>query len=110
MMATCDLRLTNNPFTAAFVPLPGETEEECVKRVREEEEAVRISREIDEGLLGAEKLIERRRKGTKTLRLFRSSHASPKFTALKGQAESGKSTTLRSECRTAFVACYPPFS
>ena len=51
------------------MPPPDETEEERAKRVREEEEAVRISREIDEGLLEAKKLIERRRKATKVLLL-----------------------------------------
>ena len=65
MMAACNLRLTNNPFTAAITPPLGEAEEECVKRVREEEAAGRISRETDEGLLEAKKFIERRRKAKK---------------------------------------------
>jgi len=59
----------NDPFAAALAPPPEETEDERVKRVHEQTEAARVSREIDESLLETKKLIEKRKKAIKILLL-----------------------------------------
>jgi len=69
MKAVSNLRRVNDPFAAALMPPPEETEDERAKRVHEQEEAARISREIDESLQEAKKLIEKRKKATKVLLL-----------------------------------------
>jgi hypothetical protein len=51
------------------MPPPEETEDERAKRVLEQEEAARVSRKIDESLLEAKKIIEKRKKATKVLLL-----------------------------------------
>ena len=100
MKAVSNLRRPNDPFAAALMPPPEETEEERVKRVREQAEAARVSREIDESLQEAKKLIEKRKKAIKVLLLGKPApphRTSPVFIVPQGQAESGKSTTLKSE-------------
>lgn len=100
MRADPNPRLPDDPFAAALMPPPQETEDERAKRVNQQEEAARISREIDESLQETKKFIERRKKATKVLllgKLNSPSRSSAAFTVFKGQAESGKSTTLRSE-------------
>ena len=57
MMAISHARWADDPFVAAFMPPPSETDDQRAKRVLEETEAVRISREIDESLLETKKLI-----------------------------------------------------
>ena len=69
MKAVSSLRRANDPFAAALMPPPEETEDERVKRVCEQEEAARISQKIDEGLQEAKKQIEKRKKATKVLLL-----------------------------------------
>ena len=73
-----------------------------MQRVHEQTEAARISREIDESLLETKKLIEKRKKAIKVLllgKLVTLARSSCAFIVSKGQAESGKSTTLKSEHR-----------
>lgn len=109
MKAISNPRLPDDPFTAALMPPPKETEDERVKRVREQEEAARKSREIDESLQETKKLIEKRKKATKVLLLGKLSPllvAGTPFIVYKGQAESGKSTTLKSE-RPHALCCIP---
>ncbi|KAG7085387.1 hypothetical protein E1B28_002950 [Marasmius oreades] len=73
--------LHDNPFIVQYKPPSGETEEERIRRIRKFQDAQRASKEIDEGLQEAKKLMERRRKALKLL--------------LLGQAEAGKSTVLK---------------
>lgn len=111
MKAITNPRWTHDPFNAALIPPPEETEEQRAKRVQEEENAARISREIDESLLQAKKLIDRRKKATKVLLLGKLNPLTTHplaFIPSKGQAESGKSTTLKSE-RPHVLPC-PSFS
>ncbi|KAF9650986.1 G-protein alpha subunit [Thelephora ganbajun] len=81
MKAVSKPRWANDPFAAALMPPSGETDDERAKRVHEQSEAARVSREIDESLQETKKLLEKRKKAIKVL--------------LLGQAESGKSTTLK---------------
>ncbi|KAF8838229.1 G-alpha-domain-containing protein [Paxillus ammoniavirescens] len=81
-------RLTNRIITqdsdtwsSIFRPSPDETLEEKKDRIARQQEANRISREIDEGIERSKKLLDKRKKAIKVL--------------LLGQAESGKSTMLR---------------
>ena len=69
MKAVSNLRRANDPFAAVLMPPPEETEDERAKRVHEQAEAARISREIDESLQEAKKLIEKRKRATKVLLL-----------------------------------------
>lgn len=71
MRAVSNFHRVNDPFAAALMPPPEETEDERAKRVHEQAEAARISREIDESLQEAKKLIEKRKKATKVLLLGR---------------------------------------
>lgn len=71
MHAISNLRWTNDPFVAAFMPPPDETDDQRAQRVYEQAEAARVSREIDESLQEAKKFIEMRKKATKVLLLGR---------------------------------------
>ncbi|KAI8970752.1 G-alpha-domain-containing protein [Trametes punicea] len=71
----------DDPLARALQPPIDETPEERAARIRLQEEAQRISREIDEEIALARKAYERRKRAIKIL--------------LLGQAESGKSTTLK---------------
>ncbi|KAI0366082.1 G-alpha-domain-containing protein [Pilatotrama ljubarskyi] len=71
----------DDPLAAALAPPPNETAAEREERVRREEEAKRISDEIDERLK-AERAAWKRHKAAFKLLLL-------------GQSESGKSTTLK---------------
>ena len=100
MKAVPNPRWANDPFIAVLMPPPEETEEQRAKRVKEQEEAVRISREIDESLQEAKKLIKKRKEATKVLLLGKLTPLTTHpllFIVSEGQAESGKSTTLKSE-------------
>lgn len=113
MKAVQNLHWTNDPFVAAFMPPPDETDDERAQRVHEQEEAARVSREIDESLLEAKKLIEKRKKAIKVLllgKLVTLPRTSPAFIVSKGQAESGKSTTLKSERPLSLRCLLSPFS
>ncbi|KIJ97471.1 hypothetical protein K443DRAFT_681491 [Laccaria amethystina LaAM-08-1] len=71
-----------NPFTTKWSGAPpNETEEEAQVRVKLMQEAVRVSKEIDQSLNEARKAIEKKKKAFKVL--------------LLGQSESGKSSVLK---------------
>ncbi|KAI0323559.1 hypothetical protein GY45DRAFT_1314916 [Cubamyces sp. BRFM 1775] len=71
----------DDPLTRALQPPFDETPEERMARIRQQEEAQRVSKEIDDEIALARKAYERRKRAIKIL--------------LLGQAESGKSTTLK---------------
>ncbi|KIK97824.1 hypothetical protein PAXRUDRAFT_824549 [Paxillus rubicundulus Ve08.2h10] len=71
----------SDAWSSMFRPPQDETIEEKKDRIARQQEANRISREIDEGIERSKKLLEKRKKAIKVL--------------LLGQAESGKSTMLR---------------
>ena len=100
MRAVSNLRRVADPFAAALMPPPEETEDERAERLHEQAEAARISREIDESLQETKKLVEKRRKATKVLLLgtfIPLTTCNPHVHPVQGQSESGKSTTLKSE-------------
>jgi hypothetical protein len=100
MKAVSNPRWANDPFAALLMPPPDETEDQRAERVHQQAEAARVSREIDESLQEAKKLVEKRKKATKVLLLGKSiplPRTSRAFITSPGQAESGKSTTLKSE-------------
>ncbi|KAJ2920508.1 hypothetical protein H1R20_g16585, partial [Candolleomyces eurysporus] len=74
---------SSNPFLAKQWngSNPNETEEEAQTRVRQLQEAQRVSKEIDHNLSETKKALEKRRRGVKIL--------------LLGQSESGKSSVLK---------------
>jgi len=82
-----------------------------VKHVREQAEADMASQMIDESLREAKKLVEKRKKATKVLLLGKlikiAMHLPLAFIVSQGQAESGKSTILKSEC--SLPLCYLSF-
>ncbi|KLO16457.1 G-protein alpha subunit [Schizopora paradoxa] len=71
----------DDPFARLTRAPTHETPDERSRRLEMEEMAARRNREIEDGLVETKKLMERRRRAIKVL--------------LLGQAESGKSTTLR---------------
>ncbi|KAI0773014.1 G-protein alpha subunit [Trametes elegans] len=71
----------DDPLARALQPPFDETPEERDVRLRQQEEAQRVSKEIDDEIAIARKAYERRKRAIKIL--------------LLGQAESGKSTTLK---------------
>jgi hypothetical protein len=78
MKAISNPRWANDPFAAALMPPPEESEDERAKRVQQQAEAARVSREIDEDLQETKRLIEKRKKATKVLLLGKlSSHPAP---------------------------------
>jgi len=60
-----------NPFYARWsnAPLPGESEEQAIVRVKSLQEAIKRSKEIDESLLETKIVLERRNKAVKILLL-----------------------------------------
>ncbi|KAI0073919.1 G-protein alpha subunit [Panus rudis PR-1116 ss-1] len=72
---------TDDPLAQALRPPPDESPDERARREQEAREASRISHEIDENIQESRKAFERRKRAIKIL--------------LLGQAESGKSTTLK---------------
>ncbi|KAI0693142.1 G-protein alpha subunit-domain-containing protein [Cerioporus squamosus] len=71
----------DDPLSKALQPPIDETPEERAARLRELEDAARVSREIDDEIAVSRRAYDRRKKAIKIL--------------LLGQAESGKSTTLK---------------
>ncbi|KAI0338804.1 G-alpha-domain-containing protein [Trametopsis cervina] len=71
----------DDPLAAALQPPPDESPEQRARREQQQREATRVSLEIDQGIQEAKKAYDRRKKAVKIL--------------LLGQAESGKSTTLK---------------
>lgn len=95
-----------DPLTLALQPPPDETLQQKVERLRIEEEARRISHLIDEQIKVDRAQMKKASNSYKILLLgtlsyttadSRSEKIDPSF--LAGQAESGKSTTLKSQCR-----------
>lgn len=86
----------SNPFHArwAATPMPGESEEQTAARVNLLQEAVKRSKEIDENLQEAKKVIDRRKKAVRILLLgawlLIKKGASNSEMRLPGQSESGK--------------------
>ena len=72
-----------DPLAEAIKPPTNESEQERSKRLKAEAEALRISKEIDAKISEENRLQDWRKKALKVL--------------LLGQAESGKSTVLKSE-------------
>lgn len=70
-----------DPLTKALLPPPNESPSDRETRIQAQSEALRVSKEIDESLLESKKVLDNRKKAIKIL--------------LLGQAESGKSTTLK---------------
>ncbi|KAI0093378.1 G-protein alpha subunit [Irpex rosettiformis] len=71
----------DDPLAKVLQPPPDESPEQRARREQQQREATRVSLQIDEGIQEARKAYERRKKAVKIL--------------LLGQAESGKSTTLK---------------
>ncbi|GJE90625.1 G-protein alpha subunit [Phanerochaete sordida] len=71
----------DDPLAKVLQPPPDESPEQRARREQEANEAHRVSLQIDEGIQEDRKAYERRKKAVKVL--------------LLGQAESGKSTTLK---------------
>ena len=80
---TIGLHASDDPLTQAMRPRSDETSAERTRRLREEEEALKRSKEIDELLVADGR--EKNQIDSKTVKVL-----------LLGQAESGKSTTLKS--------------
>jgi len=83
--------LDDDPFSTR--PFPDESEEDNRQRMWALQEATRISREIDQSLLEAKKLLDKKKKATKILLLGRPLLTSVdpcSYIASKGQSESGK--------------------
>ena len=98
--------VTDDAWSATFRPPQNESPEERQARIARQHEATRISREIDDAIEKSRKQFEKRKKAIKVLLLGQSlfpvsSSAHP----LSGQAESGKSTMLRSMSNT--LHCLP---
>lgn len=91
-----------DPLTLALQPPPDETFQQRVQRLRVEEEARRISHLIDEQIKVDRAQMKKTANAHKLLllgtlqRSLAPKNLTPLF--LAGQAESGKSTTLKSQC------------
>ena len=59
----------DDPLSQALQPPPNESPEERAARLRQQEEAIRISKEIDDEIAQAKKAYERRKKAIKILLL-----------------------------------------
>jgi guanine nucleotide-binding protein subunit alpha len=82
-------RSLSDPLAAAIRPPENESADERQRRLRAEEEAKKVSDNIDD-MIRAEKKEKKMRQEVRVL--------------LLGQSESGKSTTLKRECKYIFFA------
>ena len=64
----------DDPLSAALQPPPNESPEDRAARIRQQEEAVRISREIDDEIAIAKRAFDRRKKAIKILLLGEFAH------------------------------------
>ena len=87
MSSTNRSRSLSDPISAALLPPPNESVSDREKRLRAEEQAKKVSDDIDE-MLKAERSERRKAKAIKVL--------------LLGQSESGKSTTLKRTSMSVF--------
>lgn len=88
----------DDPLAKALQPPIDETPDERALRLRQFEDAARVSKEIDDEIAQAKKAYDRRKKAIKILLLGARPliPSSPPSDLSPGQAESGKSTTLKS--------------
>lgn len=98
--------LVHDDWSASFRPPSSESPEEKETRIAHQQEAARISKEIDDAIETSRKLHEKRKKAIKVLLLGVLVVFPPLCLLIlaTGQAESGKSTMLRStrvSCRVA---------
>jgi guanine nucleotide-binding protein subunit alpha len=59
----------DDAWSSIFKPPPNETVEEKRERLARQQEAQRVSREIDEGILESKKALEKKKKAVKVLLL-----------------------------------------
>lgn len=110
MEAVATRHRASDPFAHALMPSPGETEDERTKRVLEQEEAARVSREIDESLLETKKLIEKRKTATKVLLLGKLIHPPAYLSSYRSFCSKDKLSPARAQlskvsARTHIVSC-----
>ena len=89
----------DDPLSAALQPPADESPDDRAMRIRQQEDAARVSKEIDEEIALSKKAYERRKKAIKILLLGAPTSLPllvPHIDLSPGQAESGKSTTLKS--------------
>jgi hypothetical protein len=98
----------DDPLTAALRPPPDESPDARAIRIAREEEALRVSQAIDEAIR-IERQTNKKNKIVRILLLgqsesgvYHSTHVSP---SLPLTPLSGKSTTLRRECRPLMHLC-----
>ncbi|KAG8215659.1 G-protein alpha subunit [Butyriboletus roseoflavus] len=98
----------DDAWSAIFKPPQNESERDKQERIARQHEALRISKEIDDGIEKSKKQLEKRKKAIKVLLLGPSqslfSHLARPHPST-GQAESGKSTMLRN-FQLAFCPTY----
>ena len=85
-----------DPFAAILKPPSDETPDQRAKRISEEQDAAKRSRDIDETLAAERREMDRKSRMVKVL--------------LLGQAESGKSTTLKSVYLFCFLGFFRVFA
>lgn len=104
----------DDPLSQALMPPKDETPEDRASRLEKQQEATRISREIDEDIQESKRAYERRKKAIKVLLLGKSFRLDRRVCQIlravltrpptfSGQAESGKSTTLKSSYSTGVI-------